>query len=324
MLLSLILDVAVVAAVALAVHGAWLTARSLGGESRAIERRLARPVPNAPVHILQVAAATAQPSDKPAASGLDGVIDRILPTLRRRLLAARAPFTPTQLVLGSLLLFAGLFIVMRLADLPTLAALALATWGGLASPSLLIAFLARRRRRMFTEQLPQAVELIARSLQAGHPVTTALGVAAKQAPDPLGPEFEIAVSEMNAGLDRDVALRNLLQRFPIPELRMFAASLEVTRETGGNLAEVFLNLAGAMRAKAQLRKKVAALSAEGRISFLVVSILPLAVVGGLMLLSPQYYGEVANDRLFWPMMSVPPILWASGALIIWRMINFRV
>jgi tight adherence protein B len=282
-------------------------------------RRLARPEAAA-----SSPSAGGPPADGDASAGLDRLIDARLPGLRRRLLAAGAPFTPSQVVLGSLAAFGLLLVALYLAAVPALVAIALAVWGGLAGPVLVLSILAARRQQRFLQQMPQAVDLMARSLQAGHPVTTAMTVAARQMPDPIGPELSVVIAEMSLGLERDAALRNLLRRFPLPELRMFAACLEVTRETGGNVAETLLNLGETMRAKGQLRKKVAAISAEGRMSFWVVSILPVAVVGMLLLLAPAYFLEVAPDPLFWPLMSAPPILWGIGALMIWRMINFKI
>lgn len=313
-------------ATATAVFGLFLVLRSVSRDTRLIDRRLAGEQ-GVPTH-------AARPSKRSAAQLIApeqlkegpfaAIIDQRLPALRRRLEAARAPFNPSQVVMGSLGLFLAMLVSFNMIGVPPLIALVTALWGGIAGPLLLISILASMRRAKFTEQMPQAVDIMARSLQAGHPVTTAMAVAAQQMPDPIGPEFKVVIDEMNAGLDRDAALRNLLLRFPIAELRMFTASLEVTRETGGNVSEVLLNLGEAMRAKAQLRKKVAAISAEGKMSFWVVSVLPLGVVATLMVLRPEYYGEVISDPLFWPMMTVPPILWIIGAAAIWRMINFKI
>jgi tight adherence protein B len=151
-----------------------------------------------------------------------------------------------------------------------------------------------------------------------------MSVAAQQMADPFGPELKVVIAEMNFGLDRDTALRNLVRRFPAPELRMFAASLEITRETGGNVSEVLLGLADRLRQQAQLHRKIEALSAEGKLSFWVVAALPVISAGAILALRPQYYRDVAADPLFWPLMSGPPFLLALGALAIWRMINFRV
>jgi tight adherence protein B len=189
---------------------------------------------------------------------------------------------------------------------------------------LTIKIMVGHRRKRFLDLLPQAVDLIARSLQAGHPVTTAIAVVGQRMPAPLGPEFRLVVEEMTYGLDREHALANLLTRFPLPELRMFVACLEVTRETGGNLAEVFLKLAEAIRAKDALRRKVYAISAEGRMTFWVVSGLPFAVGGAIMLLRPVFFRDVASDPLFWPMMSFAPVSLAVGSAMVWRMVNFKI
>lgn len=296
-----------------AVQGAWMTVRGLTTDS-ALARRLA---PRQP--------AKAAPDEAAAREGrLARLLDARLPWLRGKLVAARAPFTPVQVVAGSLGLTVAFVTLLRVLHIPWPVAISAALWGGAAGPVLLVSALAARRRRLFLTQMPQAVDLIARSLQAGHPVTTAMSIVAEQMPDPIGPEFGVVIAEMRHGLDRDAALRNLLRRFPIPELRMFAASLEVTRETGGNLAEVFLKLGEAIRGKAQLRLKVRAISAEGRLTFWVVAGLPVVVGGSIALLNPDYYRAVAKDPLFLPLMCEPPLLLTIGAAIIWRMVNFEI
>jgi tight adherence protein B len=300
-------------ALAAAAQGSWLLLRGSFGEGRTLRRRLAR-----------IAAGAEPKSGGEASSALDSLIDARLPWLRRRLLAARAPFTPIQMLLGSLALSLAFLVLTSLSGAPLLLALAAAGWGGLAAPLLLLSWLAERRRQLFRTQLPQTVDLMARSLQAGHPVNTAMLVAAQQMPDPMGPELALVLDEMNYGLGRDAALRKLIQRFPLAELRMLAATLEVTRETGGNVAEVFLKLADTMRAKAQLRRKVLAISAEGRLTFWIVSALPFAVAGAIIAMRPGYYTEVMADPLFLPLMCGPPLLLALGAAMIWRMVNFRI
>lgn len=307
--------IALIAAAVTAAYGAWLTLRSFGGASRRVARRLARARPQGE------AAAAAEPSED---ERLFAWIDAHLPWLAARLLAARAPFRPSQVVFAEIALAAVLLLVLDMLGAPPLLAIPAAVVAGLAAPLVLVAALAGRRRARFVAQLPQAIDLIARALQAGHPVTTAMSVAAQQISDPLGPELKVVIDEMSYGLERDAALRNLARRFPVAELRMFAASLEITRETGGNVAEVLLGLADRLRQHAQLRRKVAALSAEGKLSFWVIAGLPVLAGGAILLIRPQYYAEVANDHLFWLMMAEPPILLLIGGVIIWRMINFRV
>jgi tight adherence protein B len=303
-----------VAALAMAGYGLWLLAKSFGGPSRSVARRLAQARP------ADAEAKDVEDVDEP----LFTWIDNHLPWIARRLDAANVKFTPSQVVLSQIALAAVSLLLLDIAGGPAFAALLLATIFGAAAPLTTLAWLAGRRQRRFVQQMPQAVDLIARSLQAGHPVTTAMSVAAQQMADPFGPELKVVIAEMNFGLDRDTALRNLVRRFPAPELRMFAASLEITRETGGNVSEVLLGLADRLRQQAQLHRKIDALSAEGKLSFWVVAALPVISAGAILALRPQYYHDVAGDPLFWPLMSGPPILLALGAFAIWRMINFRV
>lgn len=305
-------------AVVLAVEGLWLAVRGLSGETREINRRLAL------VRRTNDERAGLKLIARNEGGRLAAALDARLPVLKRTLWAARAPLSSAQLLLLVLALFAGLTVLLLFLRLPPLAALAAALALAGLGPAGVLGAMAARRRARFLAQMPQAVDLIARSLQAGHPVASAFAVVAKQMPDPIGTEFGLVIDEMTYGLDRDEALENLARRAPSPELRMFVASLQVTRESGGNLAEVFLKLSEVMRAKAQLRLKVGAITAEGRMSFWVVSSLPFGVSAAVMLMNPEYFVEVAGDPLFWPMMSFPPVCLVLGAVTIWRIINIKV
>lgn len=315
---ALIVLAVAVAATVIGIVGAWMVARGMA-EGRTLARRMARTAEAAPVEA--AVEAPAVEDDRPPFARL---LDAQAPWLRRWLASAGSPFSPVQAAIAGLALTGALLLAFLLLRLPPILALPAAAWSGLGGPLLLISFLAKRRRALFLSQMPQTIDLIARSLQAGHPVSTAMAVAAKQMPDPIGPEFGKVLGEINYGGERDTALRAMLQRFPLPQLQMFAASLEVTRETGGNVAEVLLKLGDTMRSEDQLRRKVEAISAEGKMSFWVISALPVVVVGALLLLNPGFYTQVMGDPLFWPMMSVPPVLLVTGAVIIWRMIHIRV
>jgi tight adherence protein B len=302
-----------VLAIGLALEGGWLALRSFGRDATTLDRRFARARPPAPGG-----------SDAASKGVVSQLLDARVPALQRQITTAGGAFTSGQFTIGAAVVAGILLMLMNMASAPILLSSLVALAAGFAGPALVLSVTARRRRKKFLDQMPQTVELIARSLQAGHPVATAMAVAAEQMPAPTGPEFGTVLGEMNYGLGRDAALRNLLVRFPLAELRMFAASLEMTRETGGNVAEVLLNLADAMRAKAQLRRKIDAASAEGRISFWVISGLPIVIVGAILALSPSYYGQARTDPLFWPLMTAPPMLWLIGAATIWRMVNFRI
>jgi tight adherence protein B len=306
-------------AVVLAFEGVGRLLRRSVGEERAIGRRLEKARARA--------LARSAPGGSPEVRSKDRVSQALaarFPRFEAALARADAPFTAFQLVLGGGVLFVATSLLLSMAGAPRPIAFAAAAALAVGCPVLTLAALAARRRKRFLDLLPQAVDLIARSLQAGHPVTTAIAVVGQRMPAPLGPEFRLVVEEMTYGLDRDEAFENLIGRFPLAELRMFVACLEVTRESGGNLAEVFLKLAEAIRAKDHLRRKVQAITAEGRMSFWVVSGLPFVVGGALLVVSPSFFRAVADDRLFWPMMSFAPVSLAIGAAMIWRMVNLKI
>lgn len=302
------------AGVVLAVQGLWLMVRGQVGVGRLINQRLAKARP--PV----AGRGAAGPEPEPLARAFDARFPRLAAAVVR----AHAPFSALQLVAGAALAATALFVSLTLLRVPWPGALLGCVALGAGVPMLVVSYLASRRQARFLEQLPQAVDLVARALQAGHPVTSAMSVVAKQMDDPIGTEFGLVIQEMTYGLDRDAALQSLVARFPLAELRMFVASLEVTRESGGNLAEVFLKLAESIRAKAHLRRKVWAITAEGRMSFWVVSALPIVVGTALMVLRPGFYTDVMADPLFWPLMAISPVMLTIGATILWRMVNLKI
>jgi tight adherence protein B len=309
---------AVFVAIVLAVEGLWLFARSVSPQSREINRRLAliaaRQDPKAALSLV-----------RERQGGLISLaITNKAPWIGQLIWMARANVSPAALLgaaLGISIVFA---ILSSLTGAPPALSLIFGFGAGFGIPFGSIAIMAGQRRKAFLDQFPNAVDLVARSLQAGHPIPVALGIVAEQSPDPIGSEFGIAIDEMAFGLDRDEALSNMVQRFPLPELHLFVAAIQITRETGGNLAEVFLKLADVIRAKATLRKKVAALTAEGRMSCMLLAILPVALFAILNVFRPEFYSDVAADPLFAPMMTLPPILLVIGVFTIWRMVNFKI
>jgi tight adherence protein B len=309
---------AVFVAIVLAVEGLWLFARSASPQSREINRRLAliaaRQDPKAALSLVR----------EREGGPVSLAITNRAPWIGQLIWMARANVSPAAL-LGAALGISVVFITLSsLTGAPPALSFIFGFGAGFGLPFGLIAIMAGQRRKAFLDQFPSAVDLVARSLQAGHPIPVALGIVAEQSPDPIGSEFGIAIDEMAFGLDRDEALSNMVQRFPLPELHLFVAAIQITRETGGNLAEVFLKLADVIRAKATLRKKVAALTAEGRMSCMLLAILPVALFAILNVFRPEFYSDVAADPLFAPMMTLPPILLVIGVFTIWRMVNFKI
>ncbi|HJS79643.1 MAG TPA: type II secretion system F family protein [Vitreimonas sp.] len=310
--------VLVFVAIVLAVEGAWLFARSVSPHSRELNRRLAlinqKDDPKAGLELVR----------ERQGGPLSQAITARAPWLGQLIWMSRAKVSPAVLLAASFAFSIAFVALSSFTGAPVVLSVIFGFGAGFGAPFALLAMMADRRRRTFLDQFPNAVDLVARSLQAGHPVPVALGIVAEQSPDPIGTEFGIVIDEMAFGLDRDEALSNMVQRFPLPELHLFVAAIQITRETGGNLAEVFLKLADVIRSKATLRKKVSALTAEGRLSCIILTLLPVALFAILSAFRPDFYGAVSDDPLFAPMMTVPPILLLFGAFTIWRMVNFKI
>ncbi|NNC36209.1 MAG: type II secretion system F family protein [Hyphomonadaceae bacterium] len=195
---------------------------------------------------------------------------------------------------------------------------------GVGIPYVVVFAKAAARKKLFGEQLVPAIDLISRGLQAGHPAAVALEMVSKEMPDPIGTEFGLAMDEINYGLERSVALDNIAKRFPNGDLMFFNSALEVQRETGGNLVGVLNNLSSVIRERRAMRKKVWALSSEGRFTALVVGILPFAMLLLISSLNPTYYTEYMGDPAFIIGMSIPVVFYLLGMYTIWKMVNIRI
>lgn len=256
--------------------------------------------------------------------GLSGRLDRLirhagLTVSVRRMLAAMAALavavSATLLILAPGLAGHG--------GLATTAAVS-AGAAGLALPLLVLNYIKRERLKLVAEQLPDALELMARSLQAGHPVNAALTLVAKEMPDPIGSEFGLAVDELTYGLDLREALANLCDRTPLEDLQYIIVSINIQHETGGNLAEVLNGLSIVMRARHRVFKKIKALSAEARLSAKLLAAMPF-LFGGLVFASrPDFFTDVADDPLFVPLLGMAFALELIGILVMRRLVNFRV
>jgi len=188
-------------------------------------------------------------------------------------------------------------IVAALSGL-VMAGLGLAKWGawgalgggalGLIIPYMILARRRKRRMKKFEKQLPDALDLLARGLKAGHAFPAGLQQVAKEMADPLGTEFFKTFTEFNHGLDLNTALLNLCERIDLRDLSFFTTAVLIQRETGGNLTEILEKISILIRERFKLRNQIGALTAEGRLSGLILLILPPALAGLLMLINPEY------------------------------------
>ncbi|TAM55986.1 MAG: type II secretion system F family protein [Paraburkholderia sp.] len=160
-------------------------------------------------------------------------------------------------------------------------------------PWLIVRRKRSQRLKELERQLPDAADLIARALRAGHSFPSALGMLADEMPAPLGTEFRIVFDEINFGVSMNTALSNITERVPIDDLRYFVLAVLIQRESGGNLAEILGNIGFIIRERLKLFGKIRALSAEGRLSAWILALLPFVVVALLSVLSPGFI------KIFW-------------------------
>ncbi len=206
---------------------------------------------------------------------------------------------------------------------PVLLSLVVAVLG----PLLFIAFLQYRRALRMTQigqALPDALDLMARSMQAGHAFTSALQVAVKECPPPLSHELRAVFEEINFGISTAQAMQGLAMRVASEDMRYFAVAVVIQSETGGNLAEILKNTAKLIRERQKIAGVVHVLSAEGRISAVILSLLPFALVALMVLLNPNFISRLWTDPMGLQLVYVSLTLMAIGILWMWRLIKIRV
>jgi tight adherence protein B len=205
-----------------------------------------------------------------------------------------------------------------------LEAFGLAVLGGVLLPYLVLRTLRSRRQKAFGAQFPDALDMIVRSLRAGHPVPIALTMVAREMKDPIGSEFGIVVDEITYGADLESALRNLYFRVGQDDLPLFVTAVAIQGSTGGNLGEILANLSAVIRERFKMRRKIRALAAEGRASALILSSLPIVMFFVIQLVSPDFYNGIWQEDITKKALALAGTWMGIGNLIMYRLVNFRI
>jgi tight adherence protein B len=205
-----------------------------------------------------------------------------------------------------------------------LEAFGFAILGGIALPYLTLRILRSRRQKAFGAQFPDALDMIVRSLRAGHPVPIALTMVAREMKDPIGSEFGIVVDEITYGADLESALRNLYFRVGQDDLPLFVTAVAIQGSTGGNLGEILANLSAVIRERFKMRRKIRALAAEGRASALILSSLPIVMFFVIQIASPDFYNGIWQEEITKKALVLAGTWMAIGNLIMYRLVNFRI
>lgn len=323
--------VCVFGAVVLAAEAAVRWAARNREEGQAIHGRLktiARPANRAEqVDFLRRAAARVP-------EGLPPIVQHLAQRLDRMLLQAQTHMETPRLLLIILIapiaIFFGLLVLMstwwgigisfgRIVISATFACLL-----GTALPLMVVNFLATRTRKKIEQQFPVALDVFVRGLRAGHPIAAALDLLTVEMPAPIGPEFGEVVDEVTYGSELRDALQNMAERWDLEDMRMFVVSLSIQSETGGNLAEILENLSKVIRERHAMLMKVRALSSEGRMTAVMLTILPIFTFTLLFTLNPEFFLDVADDPWFVPGFSFLIIWYLVGYFMIRKMVNLKV
>jgi tight adherence protein B len=184
-------------------------------------------------------------------------------------------------------------------------------------------WLRKRRHKRFGVQLPEALDLITRGLKAGHPVPVAVSMVSREMPDPIGTEFGLVSDEVTYGSDMVTALRNLYERVGHEDLPLFVTAVSIQSTTGGNLREILDGLSVVIRERGKLRRKIKAISVEGRLSAYILTAVPVLLVIAVMLLMPSYYSDVAAERLTWYLIAGSVGWLLLGNAIMFKMASFK-
>lgn len=238
---------------------------------------------------------------------------------------ANIAFSPQQLVMIMVLLsvvaYLGLTFATQ-AETPVRAALSIAM--GVGGVYFWVSRKAKKRMALLEEQLPDAVELMVRSLRVGHPFSNAIAIVAKEVPDPLGTEFGLIADEATYGRDVSESLRAFATRMENQDLHFLAVAVSIQQQSGGNLAEILDGLAKVIRSRFKLFRRVKAITAEAKWSGMFLSGFPIAAIILIQMLKPDYYDGVKETQYFVPAALLVATFLVVNVIFMKIMVNIKV
>jgi tight adherence protein B len=243
--------------------------------------------------------------------------------LRVFLTQAGLKMRPAKLILLTVALALGAFVVALLFHMGAVLAVLMGLGGGFA-PTAAVAFLRARRLKLFEAHFPEAIDLLGRALRAGHAFTTGMEMVGKELPEPVAGEFRAVFEEQNFGLPLRDAMLNLAERVPIIDVRFFVTALLVQKETGGNLAEILDNLAKVVRERFRIQGEVRIRTAQGRLTAIILISLPPLMVVLLRVMNPAYINLLFTDPWGPYFLGVAAVLQVIGSILLWKIVQIEV
>jgi tight adherence protein B len=271
--------------------------------------------------------------DSALPTGLPPLLKHFGQKFERMLVAAQVTIPTGRLMLMILIapiaIFFAILLVMALLGIPVALGriVMIGTFAvvvGAFLPLMFLQFKANRTRKKMQDQFPTALDVFVRGLRAGHPIAAALDLLTVEMPDPIGSQFGVVVDEVTYGAELRDALQAMADRWDLEDMRMFVVSLSVQSETGGNLAEILDNLSTVIRERHSMFLKVRALSSEGRMTAIMLTVLPVFAFAMLFLMNPSFYLDVADDPAFMPSFLGLILMYVIGFITIRKMVDLKV
>ncbi|MGR3514033.1 MAG: type II secretion system F family protein [Paracoccaceae bacterium] len=238
---------------------------------------------------------------------------------------ANIAFTPGQLIMVMAVLTVVAFFLLTFGTGASLVIrLVISVLMGVGAVYIWVNNTAKKRLAMIEEQLPEAVELMVRSLRVGHPFSAALQIVAKEVPDPLGTEMGVISDEAAYGRDVGEALKHMAERIDMQDLRFLAVAVTIQQTSGGNLAEILDGLAKVVRSRFKLFRRVKAITAEAKWSGMFLSIFPILALVMINVIQPNYYDEVKETAYFIPACLIVAAFLVANIFVMRMLVNIKV
>ncbi|USI78844.1 type II secretion system F family protein [Sphingopyxis sp. USTB-05] len=257
----------------------------------------------------------------------DSSLTALLPRrdeLEKRIRRTGKSWTLTQYMFASMIVFVVVTGAMLIVRAPILMAGLVGLFLALGLPYFVVGSAIKRRIAKFNARFPDAIDLLVRGLKSGLPVTETFQVVSHELPGPVGEEFKGIIERIRIGNTMEAALQESADMLGTPEFQFFCITIQIQRETGGNLAETLANLSDVLRKRAQMKLKIRAMSSEAKASAYIVGSLPFFVFGVVWSMNPSYLGGFFyEERLI--IAGLGGLIWMSiGAGIMAKMVNFEI
>lgn len=238
---------------------------------------------------------------------------------------ANIAFTPKQLIMIMGVLAVVAFVGLSIGtEAATPVRILVSILMGVGGVYLWVNNKAKTRTGLIEEQLPDAVELMVRSLRVGHPFSSAIGIVAKEVPDPLGSEMGVIADESAYGRDMGESLKAMAERMDMQDLRFLAMAVTIQQSAGGNLAEILDGLAKVIRARFKLFRRVKAITAEAKWSGMFLSVFPLVALVAITVIEPNYYDDVKETSVFVPACLVVAAFLVANIFVMRSLVDIKV